>query len=115
MLAERLRERLEQLVAKTLDAESLPAGYWGVGSSAVERQIQDDREAGRRSWRAAWQYAKSGLEAVDNDDLDMADLYAWLATDMYIAALEARLGHRPSDMAVLKRPAKLRGRPKTQR
>ncbi len=111
-LAERLRDRLELLIKKTASAEQLSAGYWGVGIPAVERQISDDWSSGRISWRAAWQYAKQGLAAIDRDDLDMADLYAWLATDMYVAALEARLSHRPADLALLTRPAGRRGRPK---
>ncbi|CDX29151.1 hypothetical protein MPLSOD_110129 [Mesorhizobium sp. SOD10] len=110
-LTDRLKGRLEILLRKTESAKDLPAGYWGFGK-AVERQISDDWSAGRIFWRAAWENARHGLDSIAVGDLDMADVYVWQATDAYIAALESRLQHRPSDVAVLTRPASRRGRPK---
>jgi hypothetical protein len=51
------------------------------------------------------------LSALDAGDLEMADIYAWEASAMYIAALEAQVRRvRKSDRGALEKPAKRRGR-----
>ena len=104
-----LRSRLEALLQKTHTAAQLPSGGFWVGDVAGERQVSDDIAAGRLNWRTAHRFAASGLQALDADNLELSQIYAWAATDLYVAALEARV--RPSDLQVLGKAAKRRGRP----
>lgn len=109
---EAIRRRLESLLLKTETAENLEAGGWWVGDVAGERRTLDDLSAGRLAWRTAHRNARTGLEALEADEIEKAELYAWSATDLYIEALETRV--RPSDLEVLARSARRRGKkPKT--
>lgn len=104
-----LKRRLLRLQEATASAASADVGGWWVGDVAGERQVADNISAGRLSWRAAHRCAKAGLAALAEDNLEMAQTYAWEATDHFIAAVLSRL--RPSDLAVLEKPAARRGRP----
>jgi hypothetical protein len=53
-------------------------------------------------------FARLGLEALAKGNCEEAEVCTWVATDHYIAALEARI--RPSDMKELGRASQLRGR-----
>jgi hypothetical protein len=105
-----IRRRLDRIVERTTTAKDLRDPGWWVGNQQGERRAYDDLEAGRLSWRTAHKNAVDGIAALDNNDLEMAELYLWSATDLYVDALEARV--RPSDMAVLAKSAGKRGRPK---
>ena len=107
---DRLHGRLIALLKKTKSAAGLPAGGFWVGDVAGERCVGDDMAAGRLNWRASHQCARSGMTALEDGNLELAQSYVWQATDLYIAALEARV--RPSDMKVLDKPAERRGRPR---
>jgi hypothetical protein len=107
------RSRLETLLEKTESAAVLDtemAGWWGR-DAAAERQFKDDLVSGRVAWRVARKSAQRGLRALDDGDLEKADIYIWEATIHCFIALETRLSHRPADMAVLAKPAQRRGRP----
>ena len=104
-----LRERLAKILAKTRSGDQLnPLGWW-VGDTAGERQVMDDVSSGRAFWSSAFHNAEYGLQALDAGDIDAAYLRAWAATDFYVAALEKRV--RRSDMSVLDKSARRRGRP----
>ncbi|PBB80908.1 hypothetical protein CK218_10895 [Mesorhizobium sp. WSM3879] len=105
-----LFDRLTMMVEKTRSAENLEYGGWWVGDVAGERRALDDLAAGRLSWRSSHDFAEQGLEALANGDREGALLCAWASTDLYIAALEARI--RPEDKRALGQSSKKRGRPK---
>ena len=108
-----LRSRLTRLAAKTASAEGLGPPSWWVGDRAGKRQVLDDAASGRLSWRAAHKAALDGLEALlSNGDRDLAETYAWAATDHYVGALEARTRIRPSEMQALGQTAARRARPR---
>lgn len=110
MILDPLLARLMTLREKTDGgAQQRGGGYW-VGDAAGERVVLDDLQAGRLHWWSAHDLATAGIEALEAGNRSEAETYAWAATDQYVAALEARL--RPSDMGVLYRPAKKRGRPR---
>jgi hypothetical protein len=113
---ESLRRKLESIRDKTASAERLSASGWWARDGAGERRCMDDLRFGRTFWRGALDNARAGLLALELGDLKAAELRAWEATALYIAALERRL--RPSDHKDLARSAKPRGRPpgaKTQK
>lgn len=110
MDSEMMRRRLEGMKAKTQGAADQPAGGWWVGDISGERRVKDDWAAGRLVWRSAHQNACWGLEYLDKNDMEMAEICMFQAIDFYIEALEIRV--RPSDLEVLDKPAKRRGRPK---
>jgi hypothetical protein len=106
-----IRRRLSRIVEATKSAaDSPPSAGWWVGDAAGERQAGDDLKAGRIRWHEARRCALAGLTALDGGDLEEADIYAWMATDHFIVAILTRL--RPSDLAVLGKPASRRGRPR---
>jgi hypothetical protein len=110
MDSDMIRRRLEGMKAKTQSASNQPpAGWWGSNNSD-ERRVKDDWDAGRVHWREAYENACSGLRYLDEGAIEMAEICMFQAIDFYIVALEIRV--RPSDMDVLKKPAKMRGRPK---
>lgn len=104
-----LRHRLDRILKATKSAADLPPPSWWVGDIAAGRQVQDDISAGRNSWREAHRCSRAGLEALDSGDIEKAQTYLWMATDHFIAAILTRM--RPSDLAVLQKPAAKRGRP----
>lgn len=104
-----LRLRLNRLFDATASGADLPPPSWWVGDVAAGRQVQDDIAAGRNSWREAHRCAREGLAALAEPDLEKARTYAWIATDHFIVAILTRV--RPSDLAVLQKPAARRGRP----
>jgi hypothetical protein len=109
--AELYRSRLNRILAATNAAQNMgPPGFW-IGDIAGERQFKDDLKAGRGSYRTAHQKAVAGIKALDDGDLEMAELYAWEAHHFYIAALECR-PVRPSEQHRQTTPAKKRGRPR---
>ncbi|SJM33008.1 hypothetical protein [Mesorhizobium delmotii] len=113
MSADPLHDRLSRLVTKTAGAEAIGPGGWWVGDVAGERQVLDDLAGGRLHWRQAHSAALSGLDALKSGDHDLADAWAWTATDLYVAALEAFLHRvRPKEKPLLTRPAGRRGRPR---
>ena len=109
MTRDSLHRRLTRLLKKTASAASLPPAAWWAGDIAGERRVLDDGESGRLNWAAANRVAQSGLEALADGNLEMAEVCAWAATDHYVAALEARV--RPSAIEDLAKKTKRRGRP----
>jgi hypothetical protein len=107
-----LRARLERMLAKTASAKSLRVGGFWVGDRAGERAVYDDFSTGRLFWRAARDHAECGIQALNGGDLESAHLHSQVATDLYIDALEAHI--RPSDLSLLGRSAKRRGRPQVK-
>lgn len=103
-----LRRRLTRILDATAGAEGQPSGGWWVGDVAGKRQAVDNMAAGRLSWHAAHRCAREGIVAIDVGDFEAARLYAWEATDHFISAVLTRV--RPSDLAVLNKPAARRGR-----
>lgn len=104
-----LLRRLNLLIKKTKSADGLSLGGYWVGDTAGKRVADDDFAAGRLYWTAAHRCARAGVGALEAGDLETARLQAWQATDHYVAALETRV--RPSDLAMLRKPARRRGRP----
>jgi len=105
-----MRRRLEEIAAATVSAQNVkPAGWW-IGDNAGERRVKDDMKAGRLAWNTAHRDAKSGLLALDANDLEMAEVYLWSATDFLLSALWSRI--EPADIEFLSNSAKPRGRRK---
>jgi hypothetical protein len=102
-----LRRRLTRIFQATAGAAN-PGGWW-VGDVAGERQVKDNLAAGRLSWQAAHGFARNGIAALEAGNIDMARDYAWEATEHFISAVLTRV--RPSELAVLNKPAARRGRP----
>ena len=108
-----LRRRLTALAEKTKGTDGQPLGGFWVGDVAGERAALDDLVAGRLHWRTAHQHAVAGLQALEQGDLEMARVCATEGHDLFTEALEIRV--RPSDVKVLERTARRRGRPRGSR
>jgi hypothetical protein len=108
-----LQRRLTRLLEATVSAKGFQHSSWWVGDKAGERRVFDDYAAGREHWRSAHNLAQQGLKALEKDDLEMAELCAWTATDLYVATLEIWVKRvRPPDRPKLTRSAEKRGRPR---
>jgi hypothetical protein len=105
-----LRRQLTAILQRTDSARDLPPGSWWVGDKAGAARVRDDDAAGRLAWRRAHLSAKSGLAALGQDNLEMAEHHLTNALWLYIDALEKRM--RPEAKRTLGRPAGKRGRPK---
>lgn len=109
MDAETMRRRLEKIARATVQAQSVDAvGFW-VGDKAGERRAIDDLNAGRRAWLGAYRASQGGLQALAGGNLEMAELYVWQATDLFVDALWSRM--EPADIDFLSNSASRRGRP----
>jgi hypothetical protein len=104
-----LRSQLTTIKNKTASAEILKPGSWWVGDLAAQRQVRDNLAAGRLEFRGAWHSACYGLDALDEGDLDAAEIWLTNALWLYINVLEKRV--RPDDVAMLARSIQKRGRP----
>lgn len=89
---EGLRRRLEKYRDATIAAEDYDSSGWWIGPNGetdaadVNRNRQDE-QSGRLWWKTAHNNAVSGLEALDQGNLDLATIYAWSASDFMIATL----------------------------
>lgn len=109
MDADAMRRRLENISRATASSTRLePAGFW-VGDKAGERRTWDDFGAGRLAWRGAHRATQAGLKALDDGDLEMAEICVWQATDLFVDALWSRM--EPADIEFLSNSAGRRGRP----
>ncbi len=108
MNADSIRRRLEKIARATAPAQSVDAtGFW-VGDQAGERRALDDLRTGRRDWLGACRSSQQGLKALDEGELEMAEIYVWQATDFLLGALWSRM--EPSDIEFLSKSAQRRGR-----
>lgn len=104
-----LRSRLDRIRQTTAGAKHLPPAAWWDGDTAGERQVRDDIAAGRLYFQTAHRNAVEGLAALDAGNMAIAEEHGWEAYHYLVTALIGRL--RPSDLEVLHKPAKKRGRP----
>jgi hypothetical protein len=105
-----LRRQLTTIKNKTANSITMDPGGWWVGDVAGERRVLDDLGAGRLAWWQAHNSAESGLAALEQGDLELAEVCLTNALWLYIDVLEGRV--RPADMKILGKPSKRRGRPK---
>src|SRR3954468_20250855 len=105
-----LRRRLHRILENTKTSRISSVGALRPGDAAGQRETYDNLHSGRLYWAGAKENAEDGIQALDEADMEKADLHLWVATDFYIAALESCI--RPSDVAELGRKIKKRGRPR---
>ena len=94
-----LRWQLAAIIARTESARSLPPSFiiWLPKMTLrmrESRQVVDDLQSRRISWRGARISAETGLAALERDDLATAEIYLTNAIWLYIDALEKHI--RPS-------------------